>query len=98
MADTSNFLVAPGNSTTPRKTIDLTTEEGVHAYLAKTPFAIVDITPLSGGRINYVFRLHLLISYRGRETLVFKHAKPYMKESQEIAVSVERQVRLYFDS
>ena len=95
MADTSNLALS---STTPQEKLDLATEEGVRAYLAKTPFAIADIDPLSGGSANYVFRLHLLTPYRGHETLVFKHAKPYVKDSQEIAFTVERQVRLIWNN
>ena len=81
------------SSTTPQQKPDLGTEEGVRTYLARTPFEIANITPLSGGTANYVFRLHLITPYQGRETLVFKHAKPYVKNIQEIAFDVERQVR-----
>jgi len=82
------------SSTTPQEKPDLGTEEGVRTYLAGTPFEIANLTPLSGGTANYVFRLHLTTPYRGRrETLVFKHAKPYVKNSQEIAFNVDRQVR-----
>jgi len=75
---------------------DLATEEGVRKYLAKTPFESATITPLSGGSANYVFRLHLLASYRGNKTLVFKHAKPYVKDIHAVAFNLERQVRRMF--
>lgn len=65
-------------------------------HISRKPFAIANIAPLSGGTANYVFRLYLLSPYGGRETLVFKHAKPYVKDSQEIAFNVQRQVRLMF--
>jgi len=76
--------------------LDLATEEGVRKYLANTPFESASITPLSGGSTNYVFRLYLLAPYRERKTLVFKHAKPYVKDMHAIAVHLERQVRPMF--
>ena len=73
--------------------LDLVTEQGVRAYLAETPWASTDISPLAGGTANYVFRVTVLTAYRGQTTVVFKHAKPYVKDNQEIAFGRERQVR-----
>ncbi|KAF9486426.1 kinase-like protein [Pholiota conissans] len=71
---------------------DLTTEEGVRAYLAETPFAGTDIEALSGGMANYVFRIRLSTPHEGKETLVFKHAKPYTKEYHDLKFDLIRQV------
>lgn len=76
--------------------LDLSTVEGVRAYLAETPFTSTDIAPLSGGTANYVFRLHLSVPHRGKETLVFKHAKPYAKDYHDLAFDLGRQVRMVF--
>ena len=92
-----NTFKAPISITTQdheKEKLDLATEEGVRRYLAKTPFESADVTPLSGGVANYVFRLHLLAPYRGSKTLVFKHAKPYVKSMRTVAFNLERQVRL----
>ncbi|KAF8956078.1 kinase-like domain-containing protein [Flammula alnicola] len=73
--------------------LDLATVEGVRAYLAKTPFESADITPLFGGTANYVFRLRLIAPHHGKlETLVFKHAKPYVKDYHDMAFALERQI------
>ncbi|KAF8203862.1 kinase-like domain-containing protein [Pholiota molesta] len=71
--------------------LDLSTVEGVRAYLAETAFASADIAPLSGGTANYVFRLRLSVPHEGKETLVFKHAKPYVKDYQDLAFDLGRQ-------
>lgn len=73
-------------------TLDLSLEADVRVYLAKTPFASADIAPLSGGMANYVFRLRLAAPYRGKRTLVLKHAKTFVKNMPEIAFELSRQV------
>jgi hypothetical protein len=75
--------------------LDLSTVEGVRAYLTETAFASADIAPLSGGTANYVFRLRLSVPHEGKETLVFKHAKPYVKDYQDLAFDLGRQVRMF---
>ena len=73
--------------------IDLTTTQGVVVYLAATPFACAKAEPLSGGRTNFIFRLHLITPYQGRSTLVLKHARPYSAITPEFSIPVSRQVR-----
>jgi len=73
--------------------LDLSTERDVGRYLEDTAYKSKDVIPLSGGIANYVFRLKLVTPYLGRETLVLKHAKPYVKSNHMIAVELDRQVR-----
>ena len=79
---------------TNKSTSDLSTVEGVQAYIIDTPFTSTEILPLSGGSANYVFRLTLEKPYEGHTTLILKHAKPYAKDWPEFALPVERQVSL----
>jgi 5-methylthioribose kinase len=73
---------------------DLTTESGVEAYLADTPFASHTIASLSGGSANYTYRIRLSTPYEGQSTLVLKHAEPHVKlEGSTIPFGLERQVR-----
>ena len=72
--------------------LDLSSERDVRAYLENTPFKSQDVIPLSGGTANYVFRLKLVTSYLGRETLVLKHAKPFVKNYHTMALDLDRQV------
>lgn len=72
--------------------MDLGTEEGVRTYLAETEWAGAEVIPLSGGLTNFVFRLRPVVPYRGKETIVLKHAKGYVKSFQTIKVGLERQV------
>ncbi|KAF9566918.1 hypothetical protein CPC08DRAFT_681640 [Agrocybe pediades] len=76
---------------TTNNAIDLTTEDGVRAYLVGTSFESIDVLPLSGGTANYVYRLRLAIPHKGRGTLVLKHAQPYVKDYKALKFSLERQ-------
>lgn len=71
---------------------DLTEPQDVRGYLSKTPFASTEVVPLSGGSANYVYRLYLKNPYEGRDTLVLKHARPYIKDHLTLAFTTERQV------
>ena len=71
---------------------DLTEPRDVLNYLSKTPFASTEVVPLSGGNSNYVYRLYLKNPYEGRDSLVMKHGRPYVKDDITIALSTERQV------
>src|SRR5216683_4164169 len=73
--------------------IDLTTPEGVLAYLAPTPYASARAEPLSGGTANFIFRLHLITPYQGRPTLILKHARPYVASAPDFRIPVSRQGR-----
>ena len=71
---------------------DLTEPQDVLHYLSKTPFASAEVVPLSGGNANYVYRLYLKNPYQGRDSLVMKHGRPYMKTDSKLALATERQV------
>ncbi|KAI0026889.1 kinase-like domain-containing protein [Vararia minispora EC-137] len=73
---------------------DLTTVDGLLAYLQSTPpFAAKSATSLAGGNTNYVYRIHLQMPYEGGATLVVKHSKPYLGRSmQESTFAGSRQV------
>jgi hypothetical protein len=42
--------------------------------------------------VNYVYRLYLKNPYQGRETLVMKYGRPYVKSYLTLAFATERQV------
>lgn len=76
---------------------DLSDVSGVLAYLQETTFASSDATVLSGGFGNFTYRLHLRVPYEGHDTLVLKHAKPYVASpyvasGEMIPFDLERQV------
>jgi 5-methylthioribose kinase len=87
MTSTSNFTPISGSNG-----LDLSSERDVLTYLENTPYNSTDVIPLSGGTVNYVFRLKLVAPYLGRETLVLKHAKPYVKDCHMIQLGLDRQV------
>lgn len=70
---------------------DLTTSEGVLAYLATTPFASASAKPLSGGSTNFIFRLQLNAPHEGRSMLILKHARPRMATNPDFSLPVSRQ-------
>ena len=71
---------------------DLTEPQDVLDYLSKTPFASTEVVSLSGGTANYVYRLYLKSPYEGRDSLVMKHGRPYVKNYSSLAFATERQV------
>ncbi|KAJ3570624.1 hypothetical protein NP233_g4282 [Leucocoprinus birnbaumii] len=71
---------------------DLTTEAGVEAYLADTPYACTRAATLSGGSGNFAYRIYLRQPYEGASTVVLKHSKPYVKAMRNITFDVKRQV------
>ena len=75
---------------------DLSVPQDVHDYLSKTPFASTEVVPLSGGTANYVYRLYLKNPYEGRDSLVMKHGRPYVKDILSLAFAIERQVSAVF--
>ncbi|KAI0308337.1 kinase-like domain-containing protein [Multifurca ochricompacta] len=70
---------------------DLTTPEGVLAYLTSTPFASERAEPRSGGNTNFIFRLYLNKPYEGHPTLILKHARSYVASAPEFILPVSRQ-------
>ena len=71
---------------------DLSVDSDLLRYLSGTPFASLSATALTGGTGNYVFRIRLQSRYEGRETLVVKHAKPYLPSNKDFKFSTSRQV------
>ena len=74
---------------------DLTEPQDVRGYLSKTPFASTEVVALSGGNANYVYRLYLKNPYEGRDSLVMKHGRPYVRSNSTIALATERQVGVF---
>lgn len=72
--------------------VKLVSVSAVEAFLADTPFASRSITELTGGHINYVYRIHLRTPFEGSKTVVLKHAQPFWKCSVVKSWEVERQV------
>jgi 5-methylthioribose kinase len=64
----------------------------VEAFLAGTPFASRSITDLTGGTVNYVYRINLLTPFDGSQTVVLKHAQPFWKSAVCNSWEVERQI------
>ncbi|KAF9011116.1 hypothetical protein BDQ17DRAFT_866503 [Cyathus striatus] len=79
----------------PDTQIDLTTEEHIRVFFSGTPFACKKATELSGGHVNYTFRLYLVTPYRGNPTLILKHAKIHMKYCSSILLDTGRQLYEY---
>ncbi|KAJ7484924.1 kinase-like domain-containing protein [Mycena galericulata] len=71
--------------------LDLSTVDGVHAYLSATPFASTLVTPLGGVTKNFTYRLHLETPYETRSTVVLKHARAHTLEAPEVSLGIERQ-------
>lgn len=73
--------------------LDLGIISDLHEYLAGTPFESHRIAALSGGNVNFTFRLELKAPYQGRPTLVVKHAKSYvMASGTQVPFALLRQV------
>lgn len=68
--------------------------DDVRRYLSETPFASSQRESLSGGNINYVFRLYLRNPYDGKRTLIMKHGKGWPSGHETYSFSVERMVVL----
>ncbi|KAG6874398.1 hypothetical protein C0995_015134 [Termitomyces sp. Mi166 len=74
--------------------VSLTTVDGVQSYLTGTSYASHTITSLGGGSGNYTYRIHLIEPVDGQETLVLKHAQPFIR-STTMAFSLDRQMFEY---
>ena len=75
------------------ESLSLTVVPAVEAYLANTPFAGQSVTYLMGGTVNYLYRIHLLVPFEGRQTVILKHAQPVIKDWQDTVWDLRRQVR-----
>jgi 5-methylthioribose kinase len=86
-------MPTPASSSRP---VALTTIPDVENFLAGTPFASKSITDLTGGNANYAYRIHLVTPYEGEDTVVVKHAQPYVRTWTSLAFDVSRQVSKYY--
>ena len=84
-------MPTPAQSSQP---VELMTVSAIEAFLAGTPFASRSITDLTGGTINYLYRINLLTPFDGSQTVVLKHAQPFWKSAVCNSWGVERQVRI----
>ncbi|PFH50967.1 hypothetical protein AMATHDRAFT_143692 [Amanita thiersii Skay4041] len=72
--------------------LDLTIADGVRDYIQGTPFSSHgDIVMLSGGVTNFVYRVKLDEPFRGKATVIIKHAKPYVRSWVELPLELSRQ-------
>ena len=74
-------------------TLDLSDPPHVAQYLSATSWAAKSITPLSGGHLNFAFRIELVEPHQGQERVVLKHGKSYTPLLGDFPFSEERQVR-----
>lgn len=65
---------------------DLTTEEGLRAYLTAHGQEPATVALLSGGTANYVYRVEGI----NGSTTIFKHAAPYLHSSKNFAFDQKR--------
>ncbi|KZV76388.1 hypothetical protein PENSPDRAFT_623157 [Peniophora sp. CONT] len=73
------------------KDLDLSDASDLLRCLSSTPFASETATPLTGGIGNYTFRVRLQAPYEERNTLVVKHAKPYLPSNKSFEFPTARQ-------
>lgn len=59
----------------------LTTEQGLKAYLAARSIFPTEITLLTGGTANFVYR----VTFHDGKTLIYKHAAPYLYSNHSFA-------------
>lgn len=78
---------------------DLTTPDGVKAYLLQTPFPASNVTPLVGGIGNFTYRITLEKPFAHAATpqvaishAILKHAEPYVATNRNFPFDVVRQV------
>ncbi|KAJ7114832.1 kinase-like domain-containing protein, partial [Mycena epipterygia] len=71
---------------------DLSIIASAQAYLETTQFARKTVTLVSNVHSNFTYRLELSTSYKGRSTLVMKHARPDipLSDSEKLSQSKER--------
>ncbi|KAH7122674.1 kinase-like domain-containing protein [Dendryphion nanum] len=66
--------------------IDLTTEEGLRTYLEAHGTPTTDVTLLTGGTANYVYRVTL----EDGKSVIYKHAAPYLHSNRDFAFDPTR--------
>ncbi|KAG6911322.1 hypothetical protein DXG01_000993 [Tephrocybe rancida] len=62
-------------SATPNSNTDLTTIDGVQAYLSSTTYASHTVTALTGGTANFAYRIHLIAPIDGHQTYVLRSGR-----------------------
>ena len=74
----------------------LATEAGIQTYLRNTPFASHTVDLLSGGYINFTYRIHLHVPVDGMSTFILKYAPPYAASLTNLSIlSPDRQVFIH---
>ncbi|QRV82163.1 phosphotransferase enzyme family protein [Ceratobasidium sp. AG-Ba] len=72
-------------------TADLTTPEGLAAYLAPTKFAAADVQTLSGGSAGFTYRVALKTpEASGEKSVVVKHSLGHASSSETLILGRER--------
>lgn len=72
---------------------DLTTTNGVQAYLQGTRFSCIKVTPLEGGNTNNIYRVELEKPIGDERTVILKYGKDfYQTEHAKIPLDLSRQV------
>ncbi|KAF2786882.1 kinase-like protein [Melanomma pulvis-pyrius CBS 109.77] len=64
----------------------LSSEEGLRAYLTSKSIGHTDVTLLTGGTANYVYRVTLIDG----STVIYKHAAPYLSSNPNFAFNPAR--------
>ncbi|KIM55333.1 hypothetical protein SCLCIDRAFT_303145 [Scleroderma citrinum Foug A] len=62
----------------------LATEAGIQTYLRNTPFTSHTVDQLSGGHINFTYRIHLHVPVDGMSTFILKYTPPYVASSADV--------------
>ena len=83
----------PKPTASPNVPPSLTSVPAVEAYIANTRFAGRSVTYLTGGNINYLYRIHLLVPFEGKQTVILKHAQSVVKNWEGTVWDLKRQVR-----
>lgn len=65
---------------------DLTTEDGLREYLTSSQRKPVSVRLLTGGTVNYVYR----VIFQDSSTVIFKHAAPYLHSNKNFAFNPAR--------
>ncbi|KAF2446192.1 hypothetical protein P171DRAFT_430394 [Karstenula rhodostoma CBS 690.94] len=65
---------------------DLTTEQGLSAYLTSHSISHVSVSILTGGTANYVYR----VTFPDGSTAIYKHAAPYLHSNTAFAFDPRR--------
>ncbi|KZP34384.1 hypothetical protein FIBSPDRAFT_923907 [Athelia psychrophila] len=78
--------------------LDLTTADGTRSYLEEHfSLDVESIEALSGGFINFVWRVKLGTPYEGQNSIVVKHAEPFTARDLSVNAAVER-LKFEYDS